>query len=94
MRLTDKTLWTVGLVLGGALLLWMYEKGVGGVAQSVATGAVQAAGGLAAGAVIGASSVVGIPQTSMTKCQKDLAAGDYWSASFDCPAGTFVKGVF
>lgn len=33
---------------------------------------------------------LGIPETSQTQCQKDMAAGDNWAASFSCPAADFL----
>lgn len=79
---------------GALLVLWVWIKGVGGVAQTVTQGAVNAATGAAAGVVVGVGQAVGIPQTSQTKCQKALAAGDTWTASFECPAGQFLGSVF
>lgn len=50
-----------------------------------------AATNAATAGVIGVSKVFGIPETNATQCQRDMAAGDWWAASFSCPAGTFIK---
>ncbi len=76
-----------------ALVAWVALRGVGGVAQDVAKGAVDATTGAVSGVAIGVGSTVGIPQTNKSKCQRDLIAHDYWSASFSCPASDFVKGI-
>lgn len=49
-----------------------------------------AAADTAATAVVKAGQVFGLPATSQSQCQRDLAAGNWWDASFSCPAGTFV----
>lgn len=41
--------------------------------------------------VISAGTFVGIPETSVSQCERDMAAGDTWAASFSCPAGTWLK---
>ena len=78
-----------GVLLAGALL-YVWQKGLGGVAR----GAAKAAGDVVGGAVVGAGEAIGIPATNMTECEKALAEGRYWDASFACPAGTLVKGLF
>lgn len=47
-----------------------------------------------AGLVIGTGDVLGIPRTDMNECQRALAEGRTWDASFACPAGTFLGGVW
>lgn len=47
----------------------------------------------AEGAVIGIGEAVGIPQTDADQCAAYVAAGDWWNASFYCPAGTFLKSA-
>ena len=44
-----------------------------------------------AGVVVGLGGAVGIPQTNVSKCQQDMAAGRTWAASFSCDATTFAK---
>lgn len=48
----------------------------------------------AAGLVIGTGDVLGIPRTDMNECQRALAEGRTLDASFACPAGTFLGGVW
>lgn len=47
-----------------------------------------------AGVVLGIGDAVGIPRTDMTECQRALAEGRRWDASFACPAGTFIGSFF
>ncbi|AVO42722.1 hypothetical protein [Simplicispira suum] len=46
---------------------------------------------LGAGAVLGIGDAVGLPRTEMTECERAMAEGRTWDASFVCPAGTFLK---
>lgn len=80
------------IILGaaGGLLAWFMVKGAGGVAQSVGTAVVDTGTGF----VYGIGDGIGIPRTNMTQCQKDIADGKTWDASFSCPAGTFLKSLF
>lgn len=45
----------------------------------------------AAGVVEGIGKAVGIPVTNETACEKAKREGRTWDASFDCPAGDFLK---
>ena len=45
---------------------------------------------VAVGTVKGIGQVFGVPDTSMTACERALAAGDMLEASFQCSAGTFI----
>jgi len=47
----------------------------------------------AEGVVIGLGESVGIPPTDAAKCEAYVASGDWWNASFYCPAGTFLKSA-
>ena len=51
------------------------------------------AGQAAAGAIEGVGAVVGIPRTDATACERAKASGDWWAASFACPAGDFVSSA-
>lgn len=75
----------------GVGLILFIRKGAAGQLAAGAVGAVADAG---AGAVLGVGDVVGIPRTSKSQCDADLAAGRLWDASFSCPAGTFIGGVW
>lgn len=73
----------------GVLLAWWAFRGVQGMARDLTSGAINAT----AGVVEGVGLAVGVPLTSQTQCEIDLAAGDYWAASFSCPAGKFAGGL-
>ncbi len=86
----------VGLGIGAVLvvvvpLLTRHARGVGEILGSAT---INAADGFIGETVNTAGELVGVPRTDVTQCQADLAAGRYWDASFSCPAGTFLKGVF
>lgn len=83
----------VGLAVVG-VGLWFVVRGVKGVTRDASKAAVDAAAGLVEGTVLGVGEAVGIPQTSLSACELALAEGRYWDASFACPAGDFVRGVF
>ncbi len=80
----------LGLAALGLGFLWFVTKGPQAATQTI----VRAAGDVATGAVIGAGQVIGIPPTDEAKCAAAIADGRWWDASFDCPAGTFIKGVW
>jgi hypothetical protein len=61
-----------------------------GYAVEKANYAFETANNAVAAPVIAAGEVLGIPRTSMTQCQIDIANGDTWAASFSCPLGTFA----
>ena len=61
-------------------------------ARQAGQAAGAAIGNGAAGIVEGLGETMGIPRTSQTQCQQDMAAGRWWDASFSCPAGTFLRG--
>ena len=85
-----------GAALAGGVALYVLAQKKPGESMAGALGraAGGAVGDAAVGAVKGVGSVFGIPDTSMTKCQQDLAAGRTWDASFSCPAMQFVSGVW
>jgi hypothetical protein len=51
-------------------------------------------GNVASGVILGIGDAVGIPRTDMTECQRALADGRTWDASFACPASTFIKSLW
>lgn len=67
--------------------------GMQGVAAGAASALVGAVGDAASGAVLGIGDVLGIPRTDMTECERALAEGRTWDASFACPAGTFISSL-
>lgn len=73
------------------VLLYLDKKGSpAAIGQAVGGAVIEAA----AGGVIGIGQAVGIPETNMTECEKAIAEGRTWDASFACPAGTFIKSLF
>lgn len=80
-----------GAAAAGLALIWWATRA--GNAAKLAQGTVRVAGEVATGAVKGVGQIVGIPDTDKTQCQRDLDAGNYWDASFSCPAGDFVSGT-
>lgn len=83
--------WWLAAGLAAAAVVYWWGKGL---ARTAASAAVGAAGNVAAGAIEGVGQQVGVPVTNMNECQRALAEGRYWDASFACPAGTFISGVF
>ena len=77
------------LVLGGgpAGLMAAEVLAEGGAAVDVVDGVIS-------GAVIGIGQGVGVPPTNMTACQRAIAEGRTWDASFACPAKDFLSYAF
>lgn len=83
--------------IGAAVLavLWLSRNGNGqAVGQTVGEAAVSTIVGAGTGVVLGAGEAVGIPRTNMTECERAIAEGRTWDASFACPAGTWIKSLF
>lgn len=84
-----------GVAVAGVALYVMSKRKpgetMGGTAGRVLVDTASDAG---VGVVKAIGAQVGIPDTNLSQCEKDLAAGDYWAASFSCPAGKFVSGVY
>lgn len=85
---------TAGVFALVGIAIYIYWRGAGGVAKDATKAAVNVAAGAVEGTTKGVAEAIGIPDTDMAKCQQALAAGDYWDASFYCPVGTLVSGVF
>lgn len=91
---------TIGFALAALAVGYVgykaYQKAasVGGTVVDAISAAPGAAIDAASEGVQGIGSIVGIPRTDKTQCQKDLDAGRMWDASFSCPAGTFIGGLF
>lgn len=81
----------VGLVVVYLLGARKQGESAGTTFGRLAVGTVADAG---VGAVKGIGSMFGIPDTNLTQCRKDQAAGDAWAALFSCPAADFVGGFF
>ncbi len=84
---TDTKLIALVALAGVGAIWWLTRTGS---AQNLASGAVAAVGNAGVGVVKGLGTLVGIPDTSQTQCDRDIAAGHYWDASFSCPAGRFI----
>ena len=65
----------------------------GGVASGVTSTVLNGAVGAAGGVVLGIGDVIGVPRTDPTECDKAIADGRTWDASFACPAGRFLKSL-
>lgn len=89
---------TVYLIAGGAVLAALAYVALSGqagaVGRQLAGGAVDLATGVLSGTVEGIGGAVGIPKTEPTACERAKAEGRTWDASFDCPAGDFLKYLF
>lgn len=83
-----------GVLLAGALLLYVKKNTPGGVAVAAGAAVGQAAVDAGAGVVLGLGDGLGVPRTSMTECERARAEGRTWDASFACPAGDFLSYLF
>lgn len=92
MKISNNAGLIAGASLAGLALIWWATRA--GNAAKLAQGATRVAGEVAGGVVKGVGEIVGIPDTDQTQCQRYLAAGNYWDASFSCPAKDFIGGVF
>lgn len=91
------------IILGGlaalAVIVLLVKKNGGIVAVAADAGkaageaVVAAAGGAVAGVSEAIGDAIGIPRTEMTECEKAIAEGRTWDASFACPAGTFLSSI-
>lgn len=97
MKLSEDALMMLGLaaaVVAAAYYLKKKVAGVGGLgnaAAAVVSGAVDAG---VSGVAYGLGDAFGLPRTDQTACQAALRAGDMWTASYKCPAGTFLGGLW
>ena len=81
-------------IVGGILGLWLFGPQLfRAVSREAARTAASIPLKTAEGIVIGVGEAVGIPETDTAKCQAAVDAGDWWNASFYCPAGTFLREV-
>lgn len=97
--LSESKFIVLGAAVAGLLLIVLVKKkgaaaavgnDIGHAAADLAVGVVT---GATEGVVYGAADAVGIPRTNMTECEKAMAEGRTWDASFACPAGTFIDYV-
>lgn len=84
-------------LIGGGLAAYVLMVATGStkaVGQAVGESAVDLVDGVVTGTVVGTGEIFGVPATNVSQCQADMAAGKTWSASFSCPAKTFIKYIF
>lgn len=95
----------VPLIAGGAViaaLIWRKvadakgpsQSWVGYMAEQTGAAVVDAVDGVLSGAVYAVGDKVGVPRTDAERGREELAAGNYWDASFHLPAGDFINGVW
>lgn len=96
MKLSTDTLMIVGGIgVAAVALVWLSRKGnAEAVGTTVGEAAVSTVVGASTGVVLGVGDAVGVPRTNMTECEKAIAEGRTWDASFACPAGTFLKSLW
>lgn len=94
MKIEVTPVWFLAAAGVGVAALWVWSRGgLRGAGESLGAAVVDTAGGIATGIVTGIGETVGIPKTSMTACQKAIADGRTWDASFACPAPDFIRYV-
>lgn len=77
-----------------AVVIALKFKDLRGIGAGVGGAAVDVVDGLISGAVIGIGQGVGVPPTNLTACQRAIAEGRTWDASFACPAKDFLSYAF
>lgn len=92
MKITTPYLIAGGAVLAG--LLWASSKGAKETGAAIGKAGVDLVDGVIGGTVVGAGTLLGIPATNLTECEKAKRDGRTWDASFACPAGDFLKYVW
>ena len=93
MKDTTAKLLLAGAAIAAIAFVVKKNGGLQGVAAGAAGALVGAVGDAASGAVLGIGDVLGVPRTDMTECERALAEGRTWDASFACPAGTFLGSL-
>lgn len=80
-------------VVGGLLLA---GRNAGAVGESLGGAAVDMVDGVVSGGVFAIGDRLGLAdtreQTTIEQGRAQLAAGNYWDASFNLPAGEFISG--
>jgi branched-subunit amino acid permease len=94
--LADNKYMLIGVAVAAlALVVLVKKKGAAAdVGLAVGEAAANLAGGVVGGVALGIGDQIGIPRTNMTQCEKDLADGKTWDASFSCPASTWLGSLF
>lgn len=88
----------IGAGLGVLLLMLTRGGNIGEAGAALGAAAVDMVDGVVGGAVYAVGDKVGLPdtrqQTVIEQGRAQLAAGNYWDASFNLPAGEFISGVW
>lgn len=88
------------LIAAGAAagLLLVTLKNPQGVGYAIGSGAVDMVDGVVSGGVYSIGDRIGLPDTrqltTVEQGRAQLAAGNYWDASFNLPAGEFIAGTW
>lgn len=78
----------------GIAIAYYVAKNAKAAGTAIGGAAVDFTDGVVSGAVNGVGSMVGVPMTNLTECQRAKIEGRTWDASFACPASDFLKYVF
>lgn len=82
-----------GVAVGWLILQLKDAQGTG---NAIGAGAVDLVDGVVSGATYGIGERIGLPDTRQASVveqgRAELAAGNYWDASFHLPAGEFISG--
>jgi hypothetical protein len=93
--MTEQRFLLIGAGVAAVVLLILAKNPgtAGSIGQGLGEAVGQAAGGAVAGVALGVGDQIGLPRTDATECEKAMAEGRYWDASFVCPAGDFIGGA-
>lgn len=78
-------------VAGWALVQRLKGVSIADTSKAIGGAVVDMASGLLVGSVETIGQAVGVQKTERTACEKAMAEGRTWDASFACPAGDFLK---
>jgi hypothetical protein len=93
--MTEQRFILIGAAVAAVALLILARNPdtAGKLGQGAGEALGQAAAGALAGVALGVGDSIGLPRTDATECEKAMAEGRYWDASFVCPAGDFIGGA-
>jgi len=93
---TENKFMLIGVAVAAlAILVLVKKKGAAaGVGNDIGEAAVDLATGVVGGVALDLGDQIGLPRTNMTECEKALAEGRTWDASFACPASKFIGSFF
>lgn len=80
----------LAMIGGGAAVVGLVLWRTVGKAGELAGQAAAAVDTAVAAPVLGVGDILGIPRTNATECERAMAEGRTWDASFACPAGDFL----